>query len=107
MWQFYYHFLDKYVDGRDFAFEYVHINTESALWNQNNLYEKEVKNWLATGKYSERTPDLFNPKFIGADMFAVAAKSHICKGKQGIKYSCKNISKKQNDVTWKRCIQVL
>ena len=98
MWQFYYYFLDKYVNGRDFVFEYIYINTESALWNQNYLYDKEVKNWLVTGKYSERTPDLFNPKFIGAEMFAVAAKSHICKGKQGTKCSCKNISKSKT--TW-------
>lgn len=80
MWQFFYHSLDKYVDGRDFVFEYVNIDTESALWNQNYLYDREVKNWPVTGKYSERIPDLFNPKFFGADIFAVAAKSHIFEG---------------------------
>lgn len=80
MWQFFYHSLDKYVDERDFVFEYVHINTESALWNQNYLHDREVKNWLLTGKYSARTPDLFNSKFFGTEIFAVAAKSHIFEG---------------------------
>ena len=28
-------------------------------------YEADKKNWLATDKFSERTPGLFKPEFVG------------------------------------------
>ena len=29
------------------------------------VYEADKKNWLATDKFSERTPGLFKPGFVG------------------------------------------
>ena len=74
--EFYYDFLDNYVDGRDF--EYVYMDTDSAYFaiSGESLrdvvkpelleeYDKEVGQWLAMDKYSEKTPGLFKPEFIG------------------------------------------
>ena len=113
MLEIYYVFLDNYVDRRDF--EYICMDTDSAYFSISGEslrdvvkpelleeYDKEVGKWLATDKYLEKTPDLFKPEFIGSKMIALTAKCYFCEGKQGTKYSCKDISKKQNDMTWKR-----
>ena len=105
MLEFYYDFLDHYVDRRDF--EYIYMDTDSAYFaiSEEALrdvvkpelleeYDKEVGKWLATDKYSEKTPGLFKPEFIGVKMIALTAKCYFCEGKQGTKYNCKGISKK-------------
>jgi hypothetical protein len=66
------------------------------------MYAVDVKNWLATDKFSERTPGLFKIEFIGSKMIALTPKCYFAEGKNGTKYSCKGMSKKQNDMTWKR-----
>ena len=116
MLEFYYDFLDNCVDRRDF--EYIYMDTDSAYFaiSGESLgdvakpelleeYGKEVGKWLATDKSSEKTPGLFKPKFISVKMIALTAKCYFCEGKQGTKYSCKGISEKQNDMTWKRYMQ--
>ena len=40
-------------------------------------------------------------------MIALTAKCYFAEGKNGTKYSCKGISKKQNDLNWKRYMNVL
>ena len=104
MLEFYYDFLDNYVDRRDF--EYIYMDTDSAYFAISGEflrdvvkpelleeYDKEVGKWLATHKYSEKRPGLFKPEFIGAKMIALTAKCYFCEGKQGTKYSCKGISR--------------
>ena len=104
MLEFYYDFLNNYVDRRDF--EYIYMDTDSAYSaiSGESLrdvvkpelleeYDKEVGKWLATDKYSEKTLGLFKPEFIGVKMIALTAKCYFCKGKQGTKYSSKGISK--------------
>ena len=117
MLEFYYDFLDKYIDRRDF--EYVYMDTDSAYFAISGEelrdmvkpelleeYDRDVKNWLATDKYSERTPGLFKPEFIGSKMIALSAKCYFAEGKQGTKYSCKGMSKTQNDLNWRRYMNV-
>ena len=43
-------------------------------------YDREVGKWLATDKYSERTPGLFKPEFIGSKMIALTAKCYLQRG---------------------------
>ena len=118
MLEFYYDFLDKYIDRKDF--EYIYMDTDSAYFaisgeclkdvvNSELVeeYDREVKNWLATDEYSERTPGLFKPEFIGSKMIALTAKCYFAEGKQGTKYSCKGMSKTQNDLNWRRYMNVL
>ena len=38
------------------------------------VYEADKKNWLATDKFSERTPGLFKPGFVGARGMWLTAK---------------------------------
>ena len=70
-------------------------------------YDRDVKNWLVTDEFSKRTPGLFKPEFIGFKMIALTAKCYFAEGKNGTKYSCKGISKQQNDLNWKRYMNVL
>lgn len=113
MLEFYYDFLDKYVDHRDY--EYCYMDTDSAYFaiSSEELrevvrpelleeYDKDVANWLVTDEYSARTGGLFKPEFIGSRMIALTAKCYFVEGKSGTKYSCKGMSKKQNEMTWQR-----
>ena len=68
-------------------------------------YDIDVKSWLVTDEFFKRSPSLFK-KFIGSKMIALTAKCYFVEGKNGTKYSCKGISKQQNDLNWKRYMSV-
>ncbi len=118
MLEFYYDFLDKYVDRRDF--EYCYMDTDSAYFaiSGENLqdvvrpelldtYDKDVGNWLVTDKFSARTGGLFKVEFLGFRMIALTAKCYFVEGKDGTTYSCKEMSEKQNEMTWQRYMAAL
>ena len=118
MLEFYYDFLDKYIDRSDF--EYIYMDTDSAYFAISGEclrdvvrpalleeYDRDVKNWLAWDKDSERTPGLFKPEFIGSKMIALTPKCYFAEGKAGTKYSCKGMSKTQNDLNWRRYMNAL
>ena len=118
MLEFYYDFLDKYVDRRNF--EYCYTDTDSAYFAISGEelrdvvrpelieeYDKDVANWLVTDEYSARTGGLFKPEFVGSRMIALTAKCYFVEGKSGTKYSCKGMSKKQNEMTWQRYMAAL
>ena len=76
MLEFYYDFLDKYFSRQDF--EWCYIDTDSFCLamsgepldeivkpEMKQAYEADKKNWLAIGKFSERTPGLFKAAFVG------------------------------------------
>ena len=118
MLEFCYDFLDKYIDRKHF--EYIYMDTDSAYFAISGEclrdvvkeelleeYDRDVKNWLVTDDFSQRTPRLFKPEFIGSKMIALTAKCYYAEGKNGTKYSCKGISKQQNDLNWKRHMNVL
>ena len=67
--EFYYDFLDKFIDRRDF--EFLQMNTDSFYFAMSandlddiirpelrDLYAKEKSKWLVTDKYSKRVPGL-------------------------------------------------
>ena len=70
-------------------------------------YDKDVANWLVTDEYSARTGWLFKVKSLGFRMIALTAKCYFIEGKNGTKYSCKGMSKKQNKMTWQRYMAAL
>ena len=118
MLEFYYDFLDKYVDRRDF--EYCYMDTDSAYFaiSREELrdvvrpelldeYDGDVANWLVTDEYSARTGGLFKPEFVGFRGAFLTAKCYFVEGKGGTKYSCKGMSKKQNEMTWGRYMAAL
>ena len=70
-------------------------------------YDKDVANWLVTDDFSARTGGLFKPEFIGFRGVFETAKCYFVEGKDDTKYSCKGMSKKQNEMTWQRYMNAL
>ena len=115
MLEFYYDFLDKFCDRRDF--ELIQMDTDSfymALSAQDfdeiikpemkELYKEEKKNWLVTDEYSKRVPGLFKAEFQGKRMIALTSKCYFAdSGGEGVKkFSCKGVSRRQNKMNWER-----
>ena len=116
MLEFYYDFLDKFCDRRDF--ELIQMDTDSFYMalsandfdeiikpEMKELYKEEKKNWLVTDEYSKRVPGLFKAEFQGKRMIALTSKCYFAdNGKdEGIKkLSCKGVSRRQNKMNWER-----
>ena len=75
MLEFCYDFLDKYFSGQDFELCYMDTDSfylaisgdlldEIVKAEMKQAYEADKKNWLATDKFSEKTPVLFKPEFV-------------------------------------------
>ena len=120
MLEFYYDLLYKYFSRQDF--ELCHMDTDSfclAMSNESlddivrpemkQAYETDKKNWLATDKFSERSPGLFKPEFIGTRGVWLTAKCHLVQNEtlNENKYSCKGVSQKHNDLHFQRYKNVL
>ena len=116
MLEFYYDFLDKFCDRRDF--ELIQMDTDSFYMalsandfdeiikpKMKELYKEEKKNWLVTDEYSKRVPGLFKAEFQGKRMIALTSKCYFAdSGKdEGVKkFSCKGVSRRQNKMNWER-----
>ena len=124
MLEFYYDFLDKYIDRSDFELCYMDTDSFYLALSGNSLddivkaslkkeYLSHKTNWLATDKFSERTPGLFKPEFVGTRGVWLTTKCYLVQNEEEMytnkenKYSCKGISKKQNDMCFKRYKDVL
>ena len=115
MLEFYYDFVDKFCDRRDF--EVIQMDTDSlymALTAEDfdeiirpelkELYKDEKPKWLVTDEYSKRVPGLFKPEFKGKRVIALTSKCYFAdNGEESIpKFSCKGVSRRQNKMSWKR-----
>ena len=117
MLEFYYDFVDKFCDRRDF--ELIQMDTDSfymALSAEDfdeiirpelkELYKEEKPKWLVTDEYSKRVPGLFKPEFKGKRMIALTSKCYFADNgasKESIpKFSCKGVSRRQNKMSWER-----
>ena len=116
MLEFYYDFLDKFCDRRDF--ELIQMDTDSFYMalsandfdeiiksEMKELYKEEKKNWLVTDEYSKRVPGLFKAEFQGKRMIALTSKCYFADsgGDDGVKkFSCKGVSRRQNKMNWER-----
>ena len=107
MLEFYYDFLDKFCDRRDF--ELIQMDTDSFYMTLSandfddiikpdlkELYKDEKKKWLVTDEYSKRVPGLFKPEFKGKRMIALTSKCYFADNgasQETIpKFSCKCVS---------------
>ena len=72
-------------------------------------YEADKKNWLATDKFSERTPGLFKPEFVGTRGVWLTPKCYLVQNQvlNENKYSSKGVSKQNNDLHFQRYKDVL
>ena len=112
---FYYDFLDKYFSRQDFELCYMDTDSFYLVMSGDSLdeivrpemkqvYEADKKNWLATEKFSERTPGLITPEFVGTRSVWLTAKCYLVQ-KEALsenKYSCKVVSQNHNDLYFQR-----
>ena len=112
MLEFYYDFLDRYIDRRDY--ELIQMDTDSNYMAISGAklediirpelraeFEATKKQWLSWNKWSERTPGLFKLESEGSGMIALCSKCYFVNGEKK-KFSTKGMSKKQNEITWQR-----
>ena len=107
MLEFYYDFLDRYFDRKDF--ELIQMDTDSNYLaisgkkledivrpEMKAEFEKQKKNWLAWDKWSGRTPGLFKMECKGNRMIALYSKCYFIDDRgEKKKFSTKGMSKKQ------------
>ena len=120
MLEYYYDFLDKYIDRRDF--ELIQTDTDSfyyALSDENidNIIKTELQKeyfsggkekFISTSKYHDRTPGLFKLEFEATRMIALSPKCYYAEDEKGkTKFSCKGTIHYQNDMTWNRYQEAL
>ena len=117
MLEFYYDFLDKYIDRSDFELCYMDTDSFYLALSGTSLddivkaslkkeYLSDKTNWLAIDddEFSKRTPGLFKPEFVGTRGVWLTAKCYLVQNEEEMytnkenKYSCKGVSKKQNDM---------
>ena len=114
MIEFYYDFLNKYFGRKNFELRYMDTDSFSLAMSGDSLdeivspemkqlYDADKKNWLATDKFSERTPGLFKHEFVDTRGVWLTAKWYLVQDETGEnKYSCKGVSKKHNDLYFQR-----
>ena len=115
MLQFYYEFLDFYLDRRDF--ELIQMDTDSMYFalsrerledairpGYETQFEEEKKRWLAWDKWSNREPGLFKLEKEGTHAIALCSKCyHIKDSATGqAKISSKGVNKRQNEMRAER-----
>ena len=123
MLQFYYDFLDVFLDRADF--EYVQMDTDSAYFaisgdsleslvkpELRQLYEQEKDKWLPRTdteehrRYDKRTPGLFKLEWEGDGIVALCSKTWYGFGSKD-KFSCKGVNKRNNVINKEKFMRVL
>ena len=115
MLQFYYDFLDHYIDRRDY--ELIQMDTDSMYFalSYDTLaeavkpelklqFENNKKKWLSWDKWSNREPGLFKHEKEGTRAIALCSKCYFVEDEKSCKAkkSSKGVSQKQNELLWRR-----
>ena len=115
MLEFYYDFLDRYFDRRDF--ELIQMDTDSNYMGISaekledivkpelqTEFEAKKQKWLAWDKWGSRTPGLFKLECEGSRMTALCSKCYFVDEPEGEKntFSTEGMLKKQNEIKWQR-----
>ena len=115
MLQFYYDFLDQYLDRRDneliqmdtdsmyFALSYKTLE-EAVKPELQEQFEREKNQWLSWDEWSSREPGLFKLESEVTRAIALCSKCYFVEDEQSdkAKMSSKGMSKAQNELLWKR-----
>ncbi|XP_078694703.1 uncharacterized protein LOC144923755 [Branchiostoma floridae x Branchiostoma belcheri] len=126
MLQFYFDFMLEFVDVSDF--QYCEMDTDSAYIaisadrledvikpHMRERYENEKHLWFPRtddpehAAYDKRTPGLFKEEWSGDAIVGLCSKTYYCFGGEdkNDKFSCKGVSKRDNDITLQKYLQVL
>ena len=115
MLQFYYEFLDYYLDRRDI--ELIQMDTDSMYFalahdkfedaikpGYRAQFEQDKKTWLAWDKWSNREPGLFKLEKQGTRAIALCSKCYYVEDETGgqAKMSSKGVNKRQNELRLER-----
>ena len=116
MLQFYYDFLDHYLDRRDY--ELIQMDTDSMYFalsygtpeeavkpELREQFEREKKNWLSWDKWSSREPGLFKLESEGTRAIALCSKCYFVEDElsgKAKKSSSKGMSQAHNELLWQR-----
>ena len=115
MLQFYYEFLDLYLDRRDF--ELIQMDTDSMYFalsrekledairpGYETQFEEEKKRWLAWNKWSNREPGLFKLEKEATSGIALCSKCYHMEDQATgkAKVSSKGVNKRQNEMRRER-----
>ena len=123
MLQFYFDFLDKYLDRSDF--QYCEMDTDSAYIaiagpSVDSLVKPELRaefqkdkfNWFPrtdtpeNKAYDKQTPGLFKEEWSGEGIIGLSSKTYYCFGSYD-KFSCKGVNKTCNDINKEKYLNVL
>ena len=111
MLQFYYEFLDFYLDRRDF--ELIQMDTDSMYFalsrerledairpGYETQFEEDKKRWLAWNKWSNREPGLFKLEKEATSGIALCSKCYHMEDQATgkAKVSAKGVNKRQNEM---------
>ena len=101
MLQFFYDFLDHYIDRRDY--QLIQMDTDS-MYDTLKEFENEEKQWLSWDKWSNREPSLFKLEKEGTRAIALCSKCCFVEDEKSgkAKKSSKGVSQKQNKLLWRR-----
>ena len=125
MLEFYFDFLDKFIDRSDF--QYCYMDTDSAYVafssdNVEDLIKPEMREEYQKVKYDffprddtpehinydKRTPGLFKEEYRGDGIICLSSKMYYCfSNSQKDKFSCKGVNKTQNSINRQRYLDVL
>ena len=120
MLEFYYDFLNKYIDRRDF--ELIQMDTDSLYMGISGerfedivrpelkqQFEAQKKCWVSWDKWSGWTPGLFKLECEGSRTIALCSKCYYIDDGEGgkKKFSMKGMSNTQNEITWERFEEAL
>ena len=115
MLQFYYEFLDFYLDRRDF--ELIQMDTDSMYFalsrerledairpGYETQFEEDKKRWLAWDKWSNREPGLFKLEKEATSGIALCSKCYHMEDRATgkAKVSSKGVNKRQNEMRRER-----
>jgi hypothetical protein len=123
MLEFYYDFMDVFVDCRHFQCCTMDIDSAYMALSAASLeevikpdmqqrYQMEKKNWFPRTDtpqlvaYDKRTPGLLKTEFTGDGMIALSSKTYFCFGAED-KFSCKGVNRKTNQITKDKYMDVL
>ena len=120
MLEFSYDFLNTYFSRQYFELCYMNTDSfyqaingdsldESVKPEMKQAYKTDKKIWLATDKFSERTPSLFKPEFVGTRGVWLTAKCYLVENEalNENKCSCKGVLQKHNNLHFQRYKDVL
>ena len=124
MLQFYYDFIDKFLDRADF--EYYEMDTDSAYValsgksvkalvkpQLRNQYQREKYEWFTrdfnaeVSAYDKHTPGLLKTEFAGDGIISLCSKMYSCFNNENAKFSCKGMNKATNAIPRDTYLRVL